>query len=374
MLYKAESPNSIKNTRDVEGHITRINRAVQNVFSSLDPEDNFSAEELQRYQETKHFASMLEVRGNGLRTVYTDLVNKSKTAYEQQMEQIRLALSMGDITYTITFSEEAISIEGERLDISTQNFVLTDTQAVAKGEIHAKGGEIAGWRIKTSGNHTSWAGGSNSKIEARFIVADYGEGRTINAYGNVNINATFKGNFEDINVSGAKFLGGFSCSAMESSKRLTCGSMRIYTTQRAYGEAIPSSPKRPSKDELEEDNDEKYPNRYNTNDNPEGGLVVSGNIQCQKVRSSTANTTWSDIRLKENIRGIETEESSLLLGNISPKSFTFKGSGNRSTGFIAQEVDKRFTKEMQGGILALDVDSITCCLDKILHNMGERYG
>ena len=161
---------------------------------------------------------------------------------------------------------------------------------------------------------------------------------------------------------------------MESSKRLTCGSMRIYTTQRAYREAIPSSPKRPSKDELEADNDEKYPNRYNTNVDPEGGLVVSGNIQCQKVRSSTANSTWSDIRLKENIRGIETEESSLLLRNISPKSFTFKGSGNRSTGFIAQEVDKRFTKEMQGGILALDVDSITCCLDKILHNMGERYG
>nr|DAX45605.1 MAG TPA: endosialidase chaperone [Caudoviricetes sp.] len=374
MLYKSESPNSIKSTRDVEGHITRINRAVQNVFSSLDPEDNFSTEELQRYQETKHFASMLEVRGNGLRTVYTDLVNKSKTAYEQQMEQIRLALSMGDITNTITFSKEAISIEGERLDISTQNFVLTDTQAVAKGEIHAKGGEIAGWRIKTAGNHTSWAGGSNSKIEARSIVADYGEGRTINAYGNVNINATFKGNFEDINVSGAKFLGGFSCSAMESSKRLTCGSMRIYTTQRAYGEAIPKAPTRPSKDELNADNKETYPNRYNTNVDPEGGLVVSGNIECQKVRSSTANSTWSDIRLKENIRGIETEESSLLLRNISPKSFTFKRSGNRSTGFIAQEVDKRFTKEMQGGILALDVDSITCCLDKILHTMGERYG
>ena len=161
---------------------------------------------------------------------------------------------------------------------------------------------------------------------------------------------------------------------MESSKRLTCGSMRIYTTQRAYGETIPKAPTRPSKDELNADNKETYPGRYNTNDNPEGGLVVSGNIECQKVRSSTANSTWSDIRLKENIRGIETEESSLLLRNISPKSFTFKRSGNRSTGFIAQEVDKRFTKEMQGGILALDVDSITCCLDKILHNMGERYG
>lgn len=41
MIYKADSPDSIHEIKDVEGHITRINRAVQNVFSSLDPDDNF---------------------------------------------------------------------------------------------------------------------------------------------------------------------------------------------------------------------------------------------------------------------------------------------------------------------------------------------
>ena len=32
MIYKADSPDSIREIKDVEGHIVRINRAVQNVF------------------------------------------------------------------------------------------------------------------------------------------------------------------------------------------------------------------------------------------------------------------------------------------------------------------------------------------------------
>ena len=66
MIYKADSPESIQELKEVEGHITRINRAVQNVFSSLDPTDNFSAEELTRYEETKHNLSLLDMGAGGL--------------------------------------------------------------------------------------------------------------------------------------------------------------------------------------------------------------------------------------------------------------------------------------------------------------------
>lgn len=66
MIYKAGSPESIREMKEVEGHITRINRAVQNVFSSLDPNDNFSADELMRYEETKHNLSLLDMGAGGL--------------------------------------------------------------------------------------------------------------------------------------------------------------------------------------------------------------------------------------------------------------------------------------------------------------------
>lgn len=382
MLYKAESPNSIKNTRDVEGHITRINRAVQNVFSSLVPEDNFSKDELMRYEETNRFASMLEISSKGFTTKIEESTKKIISEIFMEGEKIGFLVDKGHVAHCINLYGGALSINGERLEINTKNFVLTEDRAIARGEIHATGGEIAGWKIKTTAQSSTWTGGSNSRISANTIVADYGEGKTINAYGDVVINATFKGNFEDINVRGAKFIGGFSCSAMESDRRLTCSSMRIYTTVRAYGEVIPSDAKMKSKkvttkwwNENHEGEDKpSYLSSCNYSDEPEGGLVVSGNITCEKVRSLFANSTWSDARLKENIRLVDSKESFNLLGNIVPKSFTFIGSGNRSTGFIAQEVPDRFVKEIKGGYLGLKMDSIACCLDKALKDLGEVYG
>lgn len=382
MLYKSESPFGIKDVRDVEGHITRINRAVQNVFSSLDPEDNFSKDELMRYEETKRFVSMLEISSKGFTTKIEESAKKIMSEILMEGEKIGFLVDKGHVAHCINLYGGALSINGERLEINTKNFVLTEDRAIARGEIHATGGEIAGWKIHTSGKNSTWTGGASSRIRANTVIADYGYGKTINAYGDVVINATFKGNFEDINVRGAKFIGGFSCSAMESGDRLTCGNMRIHTTKRGYGEKIPTDEKMKAKRvtakwwKENRDGEDKPRSMASCNysDEPEGGLVVSGNITCKRVRSMFANSTWSDARLKEHIRPIESRESLVLLGNLFPKSFTFIKSGNHSTGFIAQEVPSRFVKEIRDGYLGLSMDSISCCLDKTLKDLGEAYG
>lgn len=382
MLYKGESPSGIKDIRDVEGHITRINRAVQNVFSSLDPEDNFSKDELMRYEETKHFVSMLELNDKGFKTKFEEGFRKIFSEIVMGGSKIAFLVSRGNVVNSINLYGGALVINGERLEINTQNFVLTENKAIARGEIHATGGEIAGWKIQTVGKNSTWEGSASSRIRANTVVADYGYGKTINAYGDVVINATFKGNFEDINVRGAKFIGGFSCSAMESGDRLTCGNMRIHTTKRGYGDKIPTDEQMKAKrvtakwwkENREGEDRPKSMASCNYSDEPVGGLDVSGNITCKRVRSVFAGSTWSDARLKENIRPIESRESLALLGNLFPKSFTFIKSGNRSTGFIAQEVPGRFVKEIREGYLGLSMDSIACCLDKTLKDLGEAYG
>lgn len=99
----------------------------------------------------------------------------------------------GDVANQINLSSDTLEITGNRLEINSPNFVVNDTRAVARGEIVATGGSIAGWEIKTdSSGNSSWGGSSNSRINARNVVGQYGEAKEINAYGEVYINATPK--------------------------------------------------------------------------------------------------------------------------------------------------------------------------------------
>ena len=52
----------------------------------------------------------------------------------------------------------------------------------------------------------------------------------------------------------------------------------------------------------------------------------------------------------------------------------YKDSGISATGFIAQETPEEYRKEIRDGLLGLEMDSITACLDSVLKDMGEKYG
>lgn len=95
MIYKADSPDSIREIKDVEGHITRINRAVQNVFSSLDPDDNFSPEELARYEETRRNLTLLDIGMSGLYSKVEETENKIKSELKVSEDGIKLLVGKG---------------------------------------------------------------------------------------------------------------------------------------------------------------------------------------------------------------------------------------------------------------------------------------
>ena len=296
-------------------------------------------------------------------------------------EGINLLVRKGDVTNQINLSGDTLEIKGNRLEINSPNFVVNDSKAIARGEIVATGGNIAGWEIKTDqyGN-SSWYGKNNSRINARNVTGKYGEAKEINAYGDVYINATPKGNFEDIILRDTKFKGSVSCSAISGTGRLICGSMRLYTTKRGYQERIPTRPdKIKSKKEATEEYGEEQVNpnkysQYNKNVDPIGGLVAGNNIECYTVRSLLANTTWSDRRLKENIKSVGAEKAEKLLKELDPCSFVYKADGDTATGFIAQEAPAEYRYKMKNGLYGLRYDSIMACLDKVLKDMGEMYG
>ena len=318
---------------------------------------------------------------NGLFSKVEETENKIKSELKVSEDGIKLLVSKGDVANQINLSDDTLEIKGNRLEINSPNFVVNDTRAVARGEIVATGGSIAGWEIKTDGNGgSSWYGNNNSRINARNVIGRYGEAKEINAYGDVYINATPKGNFEDITLRNTKFKGSFSCSAINSSGRLICTGMQLFTTQRGYHEAIPTSPtKIKNRKEAQEEYDESAVNpnkyrQYNKNDSPIGGLVVGNNIECYDVRSALAGVSWSDRRLKKDIQKIEKDKSYILLDELKPCTFTYKKDGDKASGFIAQETPKEYRYKMQNGLYGLRYDPIMCCLDGVLKDMGERYG
>lgn len=331
---------------------------MQNVFNSLDPDDNFSEEELNRYNETDLKIAMLQLNVAGFETLYAEKKENIESSISVQKDRISLKVRKNDLVNQLNLEKDAIDIKGNRIEIATQNFVVTDTKAYAKGNITATGGNIAGWTI--SGSY--WNGGSSSRIKVNKITADSGSAGTISATGDVTINATFKGNFDEILCTGATF-NDISCSCMQQSDSsiLTCGALRVYKTKRDYKEAVPSSATHPDEDEGYD-----YPKRYNTNDAPEGGLIVDGNIEVKEYYSKLAGITWSDRRLKRNIAAVTRCEAQEALFSLSPVEFTYKDKNTPTNGYIAQEVPEEFRQEARNGMLGVKYQSIMCCLDRVI--------
>ena len=357
-VLQVRSPDSVSTEKQIKDYILSINKAVQNVFNSLDPDDNFSEEELNRYNETDLKIAMLQLNVAGFETLYAEKKENIESSISVQKDRISLKVRKNDLVNQLNLEKDAIDIKGNRIEIATQNFVVTDTKAYAKGNITATGGNIAGWTI--SGSY--WNGGSSSRIKVNKITADSGSAGTISATGDVTINATFKGNFDEILCTGATF-NDISCSCMQQSDSsiLTCGALRVYKTKRDYKEAVPSSATHPDEDEGYD-----YPKRYNTNDAPEGGLIVDGNIEVKEYYSKLAGITWSDRRLKRNIAAVTRCEAQEALFSLSPVEFTYKDKNTPTNGYIAQEVPEEFRQEARNGMLGVKYQSIMCCLDRVI--------
>lgn len=355
---QARTPDSVSTTKQIKDYILSINKTVQNVFNSLDPDDNFSEEELNHYNEIDLKIAMLQLNVAGFKTLYAEKKENIESSISAQKDRISLKVRKNGLVNQLNLEKDAINIQGNRIEIATNNFVVTDSKAYAKGNITATGGNIAGWSI----SGTAWNGGGNSRIKVNKITADSGSAGTINATGDVTINATFKGNFDEILCAGATF-NDISCSCMQQSDNsiLTCGALRVYKTKRDYKEKVPSSATHP-----DEDDGYEYPKRYNTNDMPEGGLIVDGDIEVKEYYSKLAGVTWSDRRLKRNIAAVTRREALETLSELTPVEFTYKDKNAPTNGYIAQEVPEEFRQEARNGMLGVKYQSIMCCLDRVI--------
>lgn len=358
-LFKTESPDTLKDYKQIHDYILRVNKATQNVFNSLDPDDNFTEEELNRYNEIAKNIAMLEVNVDGFRTYYTSEKTKTESSISQQKNQISLKVKSGDVVNQLNLEKDDFHISGNRLEIITDNFIVTDSKMFAKGNITATGGSFGGWSISSG----SWDGNSKSLIDVNSIEADSGSAGTVKAYGEVELNATVKGNFDAVIFNDATLSGGFTCSCMQQTgnNAISCTNFYAYTTYREAGETVPGKATNP--DEAPYEGSSK--SDYNTNSDPQGGLITD-EVQCTDCYSKLAGNTWSDRRLKENVLEIGKGKAVDLLLLLKPSEFCFIGSDDKQTGFIAQETPDEYRTELKNGYYGLKYQSISAVLDRAM--------
>lgn len=291
---------NVHSLKQINDTLYSIHEKLKYYFMNLDPEDNFSPEAYLKYQSNGEKLSILELTEEGVVSTYADLTNYVSSQIQVMYDSIALKVDTGDVTNQLNLEPGSLSISGNRLEIYGGNITLdSNNNLTFRGEIEATDGTIAGWTI--SNNRIS--GSSTSRITCDTLqMSDWIDLGSVEVNGNTDFSGA------DITVRESPidtdkttvFLHGFETMDITAYRsEVVAGACRVY-----------------------------------------GDVEVSGQITCRSCYTSADGRTWSDARLKEDIRNITEEEASRFLQKLQPYAYIMKETGRRSCGFISQDVEE----------------------------------
>ena len=99
-------------------------------------------------------------------------------------------------------------------------------------------------------------------------------------------------------------------------------------------------------------------NAYLEYSSANGAIHASSGIYSDSFISAGGVSTSSDIRLKEDVRGISREDAWRVVADLRPVTFRWRADGRHSAGFVAQEVERVLPEAVSivGGIRRLQYD------------------
>lgn len=298
MALYSEQISDIHDLKEVKDTLSSISDRLRYYFRALSIEDNFSPEEFLKYQETGEKLAILEKSSDGLISTYGDLEEDTSSQIQAMYGSISLAVTKGDVTNQLNLEPGALSISGNRLEIYGDNINLDAAgNLIISGEIEALAGSIAGWDI-TSGKLT---GSSTSKITCDELnTSNYIWLDLIEVNGDSDFSgctAEFGGTNLETDMS-TIFMNGFDAEDISCYGEVIAGPMRIYES-----------------------------------------VDVMGQITCRTCHTTADGSTWSDRRLKEDIRDISDQDASDMLMQLKPYRYRFRRNNRVSCGFMAQDIE-----------------------------------
>lgn len=295
-LYDPAKTN-VHDLKEVKDTLFQLSERVRYYFKALSIEDNFSPEEYLRYKQTGAQISAMELSCDGLISNYEDLEKETRSQIQAMYGSISLSVTKGDVSNQLSLEPEALKITGNRLEIYGNNIALDEkNNLVIRGEIKATDGSIAGWTIGVN----ELVGSTSSKITCSSMSA--GDHIWMDDIV-VNGDSSFAGcqaEFSKTNIETDRdtiFLNGFTAETFDTYGYVIAGPTRVYES-----------------------------------------CDVTGQVTCKKCVTIKDHSTWSDLRLKENIREIAEDEADSVLKAIVPYKYRFKNDNKLSCGFMAQHV------------------------------------
>ena len=298
-VITSENAN-VHSLKQINDTLYSIHEKLKYYFMNLDPEDNFSPEAMLKYQEKNRKAAVIEKTSEGIQSTYADLEREVSSQIQVLNNRISLKVSTGDVTNQLNLEPDALRISGNRLEIYGGNITIdSNNNLTFNGQVEATGGNIAGWTI----SENDIEGAAGSRIMCTNVQTS--EWISLNTV-KVNGNSNFSGSDIRLQESPIEtdkttiFLNGFETMAILAyQSTVVCGTCTV-----------------------------------------EGNVDVSGQITCRTCYTAADGRTWSDVRLKEDIREISEEEASRFCMALEPYVYELKSTGKRSCGFIAQDIAK----------------------------------
>lgn len=293
-----------KTYEEVAGYLVQLDENLRRTFAALDPEENFSPDALVKYQEKMGKVAAFELSVNGMQSVFADLQEETLSQLRLIAGEVSLKVSKGGVTSAFNMENGEIRFSGPRLRIICKNFTADPVtgQYAMTGKITAEKGEIAGWSLGKGSNGDQYIyGEKDSRIEVGSIESDKTWGfDKVEVLGDTDFRgAKIVLDGSDIDTDKTTiFQDGFTGRHIDAGPNtVTCGAARAYQE-----------------------------------------ITVEGQITCKSCYTSRDGKTWSDARLKKNIREIGQKEAERLVQSLQPYSYDMIEDGRRSSGFLAQEV------------------------------------
>lgn len=315
--------------RDIPGmrtYLLQMNDQLRYLFNHLTPEENFSPYAVNEYVELDDLSSSFEKNEDTFGIHFEESSEELSAGIRQAREEINLYVTAGDVTNQLNIRPEEILIQGQLLNIQTDNFMLdTEGNLDFKGTVISRSGKIGGFEIATDAEGKLYLRGTaDSTITAGEITGATGKFRKFVCREEISMQDQTWTMFGcDIRSSGLRFTAGFATGDVDIARY--SDSSGEYTAWYALT----------CKEKI-----------YVTGDCRVGkNGDDSGTVRCLSIYSyfegekpDPNGEETSDRRAKKNLRKIDGTNACCFLNRLRPVEYCMKEDKLRQLGLIAQEV------------------------------------
>lgn len=306
--------------QEIKSDLFENNELLRYMFSHLDPEDNYSADALQKYIERDKKIAQLVFDVNGLNISLGNLKTKTETQFKIMDGQIQMKVSKGDVTDQLN---SELLIDEKMIKLTTGHFLITAKNFTVDAAGNATfSGTIRGATI---------IGGSINIGDGIFEVDADGSVQLGDFYVSANASNIFASNDGNFKLTMKKNSGdGKYYPQLEMNGLSSRGTMTFYNGQITGAYCV-------SADYFDGDGANKSSYFYD--------IYLGKSWWGGDGVTETVQTLWervddlSDQSVKENIYDIDQDEALKFLLGTRPVTFQYKKDGQWSAGMIAQEVD-----------------------------------